>query len=276
MKNVNRPEGDEAWEFYDSSRKIAWKTGTSFGNRDAWAIGATSRYVVGVWVGNADGEGRPELTGVHSAAPVLFDVFNILPKSPWFGIPYDDLTAVEVCEKSGFLASSICPKKEMYIPRLGSKMKSCSYHQQVHLDKQLQYRVNSTCEAVTEIQQKSWFVLPPIMAYYYKNHDATYKPLPPYRNDCKTEQTTSLDFIFPKENSIVFLAKGFEGKKNEVILKLAHSIPKTKVFWYLDETYLGATEQFHEMPILPKVGIHQITVVDENGYEAKRSLWVKE
>ena len=66
MQQVNRPEGDKAWQFYDSSLKIAWKTGTSFGNRDAWAIGTNSRYVVGVWVGNATGEGRPTLTGVSS------------------------------------------------------------------------------------------------------------------------------------------------------------------------------------------------------------------
>ena len=73
MEEVNRPEGDEAWKFYDSSLKIAWKTGTSFGNRDAWAIGTNSKYVVGIWVGNATGEGRPTLTGVTSAAPILFD-----------------------------------------------------------------------------------------------------------------------------------------------------------------------------------------------------------
>lgn len=80
MKEVNRPEGDEAWKFYDSSLEIAWKTGTSFGNRDGWAIGTNSKYVVGVWVGNASGEGRPSLTGVGSAAPILFDVFNLLPR----------------------------------------------------------------------------------------------------------------------------------------------------------------------------------------------------
>lgn len=80
MEQVNRPEGDEAWKFYDSALKIAWKTGTSFGNRDAWAIGTNSKYVVGVWVGNATGEGRPTLTGVTSAAPILFDVFNLLPR----------------------------------------------------------------------------------------------------------------------------------------------------------------------------------------------------
>ena len=102
MEQVNRPEGDEAWKFYDSSLKIAWKTGTSFGNRDAWAIGTNSRYVVGIWVGNATGEGRPTLTGVTSAAPILFDVFNLLPRQRWFDTPYKDLAEVEVCRLSGY------------------------------------------------------------------------------------------------------------------------------------------------------------------------------
>ena len=86
MKEVNRPEGNESWEFYDSSQPIAWKTGTSFGNKDAWAIGLTNDYVVGVWVGNADGEGRPGVTGVTSAAPILFEVFDVVPESDWFCI----------------------------------------------------------------------------------------------------------------------------------------------------------------------------------------------
>ncbi|WP_459210474.1 penicillin-binding protein 1C [Aquimarina rhabdastrellae] len=276
MKEVNRPEGDEAWEFYDSSRQIAWKTGTSFGNRDAWAIGTTSDYVVGVWVGNADGEGRPELTGVHSAAPVLFDVFNLLPRSKWFETPYDDVVKVEVCTKSGFLASAICPKKEVLVPQLGNKMNSCPYHQQIHLDAQRQYRVNSSCEPVAQIQQASWFVLPPLMAYYYKNTDATYKALPPYRSDCQVDEQKIMDFIFPKERGSVFLARDFNGKVNEVILKVAHTQPKTKVFWYLDNQFLGTTQQFHEMPILPSIGKHMITVLDEYGNEIKRVLEVKE
>ena len=81
LKEVNRPQGDENWEFFDGSKQIAWKTGTSFGFRDAWAIGTTKDYVVGVWVGNADGEGRPGLVGtVQAAAPILFDVFDVLAK----------------------------------------------------------------------------------------------------------------------------------------------------------------------------------------------------
>ena len=84
MREVNRPEHNESWEYFSSAQPIAWKTGTSYGNRDAWAIGCSKKYVVGIWVGNSTGEGRPELTGVSYAGSVLFDVFSVLDAVPWF------------------------------------------------------------------------------------------------------------------------------------------------------------------------------------------------
>ncbi|RZJ99727.1 MAG: penicillin-binding protein 1C, partial [Flavobacterium sp.] len=162
MEEVNRPEGDEAWKFYDSSQKIAWKTGTSFGNRDAWAIGTNSRYVVGVWVGNASGEGRPTLTGVSSAAPILFDVFNVLPRKKWFAKPLNDLEEVEVCSLSGHLAQENCPKIKQMVSLKGKTTSVCPYHKTIHLDKSQQFRVNSSCENIENIVTKTWFVLPPV------------------------------------------------------------------------------------------------------------------
>ncbi len=276
MKKVNRPQGDEAWEFYDSSREIAWKTGTSFGNRDAWAIGASKDYVIGVWIGNADGEGRPELTGLNSAAPVLFDVLNLLPNSKWFSTPFDDLVQAEVCSKSGFLASKECPRKAMYIPITGTKTKPCPYHQLVHLDTSMQFRVNSSCESVDKMIHRSWFVLPPLQAYYFKTKNADYRSLPSYRPDCTKESQGSMDFIFPKGTSSVYLPKGFDGKTNEVVLKIAHTEPEIRVFWYIDDLFIGVTKQFHEMPIKPKHGEHLITVLDEKGNELKRKIEIKE
>ncbi|KZS38191.1 penicillin-binding protein 1C [Aquimarina aggregata] len=276
MKKVNRPEGDEAWEFYDSSKEIAWKTGTSFGNRDAWAIGTSQNHVIGVWIGNADGEGRPGLTGLNAAAPVLFDVFNLLPDSKWFPIPYDDLVMTNVCSKSGFLASNHCPTKQMYIPISGRETRPCSLHKLVHLDLSMQYRVNSSCEPITEIIHEPWFVLPPLQEYFFKTNNADYRSLPPYRSDCIKESQARMDFIFPKKNSSVYLPKGFDGKINEVVLKIAHTDPETRVFWYIDNQFVGTTKQFHEMPVLPKVGDHLITIVDEKGNELKRKLTVKE
>lgn len=272
MKEVNRPEGDEAWKFYDSSLELAWKTGTSFGNRDAWAIGTNSRYVVGVWVGNANGEGRPELTGVDSAAPILFDVFNLLPRKKWFQPPLNDLEYAEVCKQSGHLAQDDCPKTKQLITRSGKKTAICPYHKLVHLDASRQFRVNSSCEDVDKIVTTKWFILPPVMEWYYKSLHIDYKTVPPYRADCQPTQQAVMDFIYPKTNSKIYLAKDFNSQVQPVIVKVAHSNREAKLFWYVDNVYKGSTQTFHEMPIAAETGVHYITVADEFGNEIKRRV----
>jgi len=272
MEEVNRPEGDEAWKFYDSSLKIAWKTGTSFGNRDAWAIGTNSRYVVGVWVGNATGEGRPTLTGVTSAAPILFDVFNLLPRQKWFETPYDDLDEVEVCKLSGYLAKDGCPKTKQWVTKKGKTTAICPYHKVVHLDQTEQFQVNSSCENVENIVVKNWFILPPVMAWYYKGKHIEYLPLPPFKEDCMGAQTTSMDFIYPKVNSKIYLTKDFNSEIQPVIFKVAYSQRENKLFWYVDNVYKGETKVFHEKPILMTAGFHYVTVVDEFGNEIRRKV----
>ncbi|WP_047417213.1 penicillin-binding protein 1C [Cellulophaga sp. Hel_I_12] len=275
MKEVNRPEGNESWEFYDSSKQIAWKTGTSFGNKDAWAIGITNDYVVGVWVGNADGEGRPSVTGVASAAPILFEVFDVLPESDWFLKPLDEFVSVEVCAESGFLASPICPKKKIDIPKKQNYVPACAFHQTIQLDKNKQFRVNSSCEDLSQTFAESWFVLPPLQEFYYKKSHPLYKALPPFRNDCIALNTLTMEFIYPKNGSKIILAKNFEGYKNELIFKLAHAKPETKVFWYLNSLFVKETKNFHEVALLPDAGVQTISVVDELGNEAKISITVE-
>jgi penicillin-binding protein 1C len=272
MEEVNRPEGDEAWKFYDSSLKIAWKTGTSFGNRDAWAIGTNSRYVVGIWAGNATGEGRPTLTGVTSAAPILFDVFNLLPRQRWFGIPYEDLNEVEVCSLSGYLAKEGCPKIKQWVTKKGKSTRVCPYHKTIHLDKTQQFQVNSSCESVENIVTKNWFVLPPVMAWYYKGKHIEYLPLPPFKEDCLGTQTIAMDFIYPKTNSKIYLTKNFNSEIQPVIFKVAYSQREKQLFWYVDHVYKGVTKVFHEKPIIMNAGFHYITVVDESGNEITRKV----
>ena len=273
LKEVNRPESDENWEFFDGSKQVAWKTGTSFGFRDAWAIGTTKDYVVGVWVGNADGEGRPGLVGVETAAPILFDVFDILPQSDWFTKPFDEMQIVKICKQSGHRASQYCnDTEENYIQISGLKTKPCPYHILIHTDKHEVYRVNSSCENIDNIVHKPWFVLPPLMAYYYKTKNPFYKPLPKFRSDCLGEHMVSIEFINPKKHNNIFLPKDFDGQTNELILKIAHSKPESTVFWYIDDTFLGSTKDIHELAVIPKYGKHMITVVDEFGNEAKRSF----
>ncbi|WP_422106409.1 penicillin-binding protein 1C [Winogradskyella sp.] len=277
MKQVNRPEHDESWEFYDSSQDIAWKTGTSFGFRDAWAIGATRDYVVGVWVGNADGEGRPGLVGVHTAAPILFDVFDVLPKSDWFAKPYDEMLEVTICKQSGYRASSVCDETALrHIQISGQKTEPCPFHKMVHLDVSGQFQVNSSCENVSNINNQPWFVLPPLQAYYFKNKNPFYKALPPYRNDCSESFAVSMEFIYPNQQNTIFLPKDFDGHTNDLVLKVAHSKPELELYWYIDNQYVGRTKDIHDMAVLPKEGEHLITVVDELGNELKHKITISE
>lgn len=276
MKEVNRPSGDEAWRFYDSSIEIAWKTGTSFGGRDAWAVGVSPNHVVGVWVGNATGEGRPFLTGVETAAPILFDVFRIFPRSNWFKTPYNDLVKANVCAQSGFLATDNCPAVEQWIPKVAKKTATCPYHKLIHLDKTEQYRVNSNCENIENMVTKSWFILPPVMEWYYKKKNIDYAVLPAFREDCLIyENEKKMDFIYPGNATKIILTKNFEGVVQPFIAKVAHSNRETELFWYLDEAYLGSTKTFHEMPIKTTSGNHIITVVDPEGTEIKRKIVVE-
>lgn len=275
MKEVNRPEGDEAWKFYDSSLEIAWKTGTSFGGRDAWAIGTNSRYVVGVWVGNASGEGRPSLTGVGSAAPVLFDVFNLMPRPKnWFETPYNDLEEADICALSGHLAGPDCPVSKQWTPVSHRQTETCPYHRLVHLDADGQYQVNSNCESVDNIVTKSWFVLPPVMEWYYRSNHLNYVSLPPFRDDCTGTTANVMDFIYPKDDSKVYLTKDFNGELQPIVLKAAHTRANARLFWYLDDQYLGETQTFHEMPVITQTGSYYLTVTDEQGHELKRKIEV--
>ncbi len=277
MKQVNRPESDESWEFYNSSQEIAWKTGTSFGFRDAWAIGTTKDYVVGVWVGNADGEGRPGLIGVQTAAPILFDVFDILPKSDWFTAPYDEMLEVSICTKSGYRASSICDTVEMrYVQASGKKTEPCPYHKLVHLNESGKYQVNSSCEAVTSINNKPWFVLPPLQAYYFKNKNPVYKSLPPYRNDCIEASGNPMEFIYPNQQNTIFLPKDFNGNTNDLVLKVAHSKPELELYWYIDNRFVGSTKDIHDMAVVPSAGEYIITIIDELGNELKHKITISD
>ncbi|MCR9226021.1 MAG: penicillin-binding protein 1C [Flavobacteriaceae bacterium] len=276
MYEVNRPEGDENWQFFDSSQPIAWKTGTSFGFKDAWAVGVTPKYAIGVWAGNADGEGRPGLTGITAAAPLLFDVLDALPQSGWFQEPFDDLVELEVCAQSGFRASVYCDEvKKQWVPAHGTRSGPCPYHQQVFLDASEQYRVNSECYPLEDMVAKNWLVFPPILEYYYASSYPNYTPLPPYLDGCSALENNLMEFIYPKRNEAVLLPKDLGNKTSEIILKLAHRQSNAIIYWYLDELFIGKTENFHELILPVEAGEYMLTAVDNQGNRIQQVVEVR-
>ncbi|AWX43945.1 Monofunctional biosynthetic peptidoglycan transglycosylase [Flagellimonas maritima] len=276
LQEVNRPEGSENWQFFDSSQRIAWKTGTSFGFKDAWAVGVTPKYAIGVWAGNADGEGRPGLTGITAAAPILFDILDLLPNSGWFQQPFDDLKELEICSESGYRASVFCDdiKKEL-MPINGTKSGQCPYHHQVFLDDSESFRVNSECYPLENMVAKSWFTLPPVIEHYYTSSNPNYRPLPNFLQGCSSSESRLMEFIFPKRNEAILLPKDLGEKTTEVIFKLAHQQSESIVYWYLDESYVGMTTSFHELILDVTPKDYRLTAVDDKGNRITQQVSIR-
>ena len=276
MSALNRPEEEADWQQFESMKRIAWKTGTSYGGRDAWAIGTTPRYVVGVWAGNASGEGRPGLTGVGNAAPVLFDLFSLLPGSEWFDLPYDETLPLAICRNSGHKASPYCEQTDtLYMPLSGNNTGICPYHKLVHLSADGRYRVNSSCESVDRMISRPWFVLPPAQEYYYRNYHIDYIPLPPVKPGCGQDQNRQIELIYPEHNAILYLPKGFSGKSEKFIFKAAHARRDATIYWHLDESYLGETTDNHQISCSVSQGKHLLTLIDNEGNQKKIQFEVK-
>ena len=225
-------------------RKAAWKTGTCYGFRDAWAVGMTPAYTIGVWAGNAQGQGVPGLVGARTAGPVLFDILNLLPSSDeWF----EDASGnpglsggfyADVCTASGHLAGPDCPVETILVPKAGLDSDPCRYH--------------NTGE----------FVLPPAMEWYYRpNH-------PEYIGARKPSGDAAVQFIYPQSGAVLSLPRQLSGKVEGVVFRAAHHKADATLWWHLDNTYVGETTFRHEMLLAPAPGRHTLTVVDQDGSTA--------
>jgi penicillin-binding protein 1C len=276
LLEVNRPEEEAGWKMFANTRRIAWKTGTSYGNRDAWAIGTTPEYTVGVWVGNASGEGRPGLTGVAFAAPIMFDIFNLLPRTSAFEQPYDDMTQVAICRQSGHVAGRFCSETDTaWISLKGLRSMACPWHVPLQLDKSGQYRVNSNCYSVHEMQIQSWFVLPPAMEWFYKTRNATYASLPPWLPGCSDPYSSRpMELIYPSGDVNVMVPRELGGEAGRIVLQAVHQNPDALIFWHLNGEYIGSTRQEHYLAIHPSVGFQHLVLTDENGFSLRQGFRV--
>lgn len=275
LLKVNRPDAETGWESFASSRQVAWKTGTSFGFRDAWAIGLTRDFLVAVWCGNADGEGRPSLTGTAAAAPLMFDLFNLLPAGKWYTCPDDQMRSVPVCRESGYRAGMHCqPVDTVRILAKGLQSGTCPYHRMVHLDPSGMWQASSECIPVSDMIHRSWFVLPPAMEWYYKSNHPFYRSLPPFHPDCPGASVRVMEMIYPRENNQVFVPVQLDGSPGEVILEAVHSASGAVVYWSMDEVYLGQTAGPHRMVVNPSPGKHRLTLTDNRGNQLTKDIFV--
>ncbi|MCC5933774.1 MAG: penicillin-binding protein 1C [Balneolales bacterium] len=279
MQNVNRPDSEVDWRRFASARQVAWKTGTSYGHRDAWSVGLTPEYVVAVWVGNAGGEGRPGLTGVQAAAPVMFSLFGLLGETRWFPEPVFDMHTAEICLLSGHRAGPDCTHTAAQaIPQAGLETPACPYHTRVHTDAVGGLRVNSRCADPAQMQSENYFVLPPAMAHFYRSRNPAYRSLPAWMPGCEPDEGTqpAIDLLYPPEGAEIYIPVELDGQRGRTVFEAVHQRPDTRIFWHLNGEFAGSTSGQHQLQLAPEPGTYLLTLVDEHGLQLSRRITIME
>jgi len=278
LKDLKRPGSEYFWERFSGSRPIAWKTGTSYANKDAWAIGVTPKYTIAVWVGNFSGEGNKNLSGATTAGPILFDILQFLPQrnsKEWFSKQPRDYKRISICVLSGYRATEACPEQKVVdVPYGMSPLKACEYHQFKYFSMDGNYQCCSQCWQNLGSVRKSVTCYPPDIAYYLREKGQFPEPVVAHYPNCPAYSSeNSLKIIYPNMDAKLFLPRDFDGKTQAVLCKVGHVGTNKRVFWYLDGHFLGTTTESHTLGILFKEGWNQLKVVDENGAEDSRKVY---
>ncbi len=209
------------------------------------------------------------------AAPVLFDVFGMLPDSGWFPVPESDLSRVGVCAKSGLMAGPDCAQlKEILAPHRGLQADTCRYCRLIHLEASGKRRATARTEPISSLKAVKWFVLPPVMEWYYARSHSDYKPLPPWKPGSGEDERSSanLGLIFPEQGGRIYVPIDLDGRPGKTVFRATHRYSRAAIFWHMDGEFLGETVELHDMEARPGPGRHTLTIVDERGEEAVRSF----
>ena len=146
----------------------------------------------------------------------------------------------------------------------------------VHLSKDGKFRVDSDCESVYNMKNVAWFVLPPLMEKYYKFNHPNYKVLPDFKTECLAKiSERSMAILYPKPNSKIYIPIEIDGKIGRTVFEATHRNIHTKIYWHLDDEYIGETKEIHQISLNPSVGKHKLMLIDENGISVTVKFEVK-
>lgn len=268
LKDLHRPDAAFYWDKFNNQYPVAWKTGTSYGHKDAWAVGVNPDFTVGVWVGNFNASSNKNLSGAGSAGPLMFDLFDILPhKSAKVWWNYEDFTfaSARLCDVTGFLATNNCPVSISARAPRPDILKNCPYHLRAETDKEGIFRVCSRCWQEGH-RSMSYLSYPPLVLYYLRQYGSIIERIPPHNPNCPVNRGHDMIQIeYPKAHSKLMVTRDFDGKLQPVVFSAAHQLPGQNMFWYLDDRYLGMTRDNHKIAEIPSKGSHVLTVIDSYG-----------
>ncbi len=268
LEDLKRPEAIY-YSIYPERNSFAWKTGTSFKQRDGWACGTNEDYTIGVWVGNFSGEGNQNIMGASLAGPILFQIFLALPKENNENIKKEGVEEILVCNDSGFLPKEDC-KNLTYtlVPQNVKNLPLCPYHKSYYIDPQKNQVVCSACWGGINPIKKSFFMLPLKMKYYSGNSNLKFEEIPPHNPFCKVFQSGRVKIVYPEEGNVIKIPKEFDGNYQKIVLKASISSNKSDLWWLLDKRFIGKTKDYHNLSVDIEEGKHFLQVIDEEGNAA--------
>ncbi|MFA4921193.1 MAG: penicillin-binding protein 1C [Candidatus Neomarinimicrobiota bacterium] len=280
LRELKRPGAEYYWHQYQNQWPIAWKTGTSYGQRDAWAVGVSPQWLIAVWIGNFTGEPNTNLAGAKSAGTLLFDVYNYLPKDAekcWFETPYWDMEEIEICTETGYIASEACPHhKTIYAPITKNPLKRCPYHHSICVTLDNEYQVCSRCWEGEGHKNINVIEYPPGVAYYLQLRGNYPDRIPSHNPDCQYfAGNKSMEIIYPDQDAYIWIPRDYDGNYQKITFKAVHLHPDIKIYWYLDDLFLGVTEKHHTVACTAEKGWHELQIVDADGQRDQKKFYIE-
>lgn len=274
LSKVNRPDFPLNWQSTERMPKIAWKTGTSYGRRDAWSIGYNKNFTVGVWVGNFSGLGIPEISGANVATPLLFKIFNTIDydsDQQWFEQPEDCDTRI-VCSETGLLPNDHCTHTVMdhFIPLI-SGTQSCDNVKEVIISSGENISYCKTCMPDAGYKKKSYKVIKPEMQAYFEERNIAYDKIPAHNPDCEKIFRDGAPSITSPKNGSEYLIS----KKNPEAIQLSTNTGNdvSKVYWYINNQFYKASDAKSKQFFIPEEGPVKISCTDDKG--RNRDIWIQ-
>ena len=274
LSNVNRPDFPLNWQSTVHLPKIAWKTGTSYGRRDAWSIGYNKQYTVGVWVGNFSGLGIPEMSGANVATPLLFTVFNTIDyddDESWFGKPADcDLRMV--CSETGLPPADSCTHlvSDYFIP-LVSPARKCDNMQEVFVSADEKFSYCRVCLPADGYKKKWFTIIPPEMREYDDANQIAYELIPPHNPECEKVFREGAPVVTSPANGREYLINRKDPEPLLLRCRVRNDVGK--VYWYINDKFFKSGDAGGRQFFMPEEGPVKISCTDDKG--RNRNIWIR-
>ena len=275
----DRPDFPRRAELTGVPAEIHWKTGTSFGFRDAWAVGSGPTYTAVVWTGNPDESPSTDLIGSEAAGPLLFDVLEGLANHEVAHLapnPPGDLAEVEVCAFSGHIPTEACDHRiKVLAPIHAVPTAPCPYHQAYDVDAAGR-AVTPACKQPGETYtHKSFVVLPSAVTAWLAARERKIPDAPEFAPGCDGDGGGGGPpaITAPAEGQIVLLVPGLPVDREKV--PLSASTRAARLSWFVDGGLIATAPASERVFWTPSPGKHEIVVSDDAGRKARRTLEVR-